>query len=168
MTRRGKGLMLLGILGILILVVFGATYVQAESQETYIKQEYQDYVYEIADDFGICPEIVLALIETESGGNPNAIGSSGDTGLCQIIPKFSKYSKNELLDPYKNIYACCELLSELSMKYEIQDALAAYNMGEYSKKFKRIVGTGQTTEYAEKIMKRAYELEEVHGKHLCN
>lgn len=133
--------------------------------DTYISSEYVRYCEQIGDDYCICPEVLEALIETESGGNASAISSHGAVGLCQIIPKYSKYSKKELLDPYTNIKACAEIITDLSESYDLKDTLIAYNCGEYSATFKKYKGTSEMTKYSKKIIERAYELEEVHGKH---
>lgn len=158
----------LGLMSIVVVTMcLGNAATDAQSMDTAIKQEYQDYCCEIGDEFGICPEVLMAIIETESNGDASAIGADGDTGLCQIIPRFSNYSQKELLDAKTNIYACAEILSRYGTEYELTDALCAYNCGPYSKTFKKIVGTGEMTEYAKKIIDRAYQLEEIHGKHLC-
>ena len=44
----------------------------------------QDFIYEICADEGVPVTLVLAMIETESGFNPEIISSTNDYGLLQI------------------------------------------------------------------------------------
>ena len=84
----------------------------------------------------ITPEIVMAVIEVESKGNPQAIGDGGDSlGLMQIQPKWhrarmERLGVDDLLDPEQNIKVGVDILEELLEKYQdIDAALTAYNVG---------------------------------------
>lgn len=51
--------------------------------------------------YGIEAELTLAIIQTESEFNPNAIGSAGEVGLMQLHPKYHKnpkYSSKENME----------------------------------------------------------------------
>ena len=39
-----------------------------------------------ATELGLAPAIAEAVTAVESGFNPNAVGSAGETGLMQILP----------------------------------------------------------------------------------
>jgi hypothetical protein len=56
-----------------------------------------------APHYGIDPKLAAAVIKTESNFNPKAIGNIGEVGLFQIRPEFSKYSRQELMDPEVNV-----------------------------------------------------------------
>lgn len=90
--------------------------------------------YRIAD-------LVDAIIQVESGGNPNAIGSKGEVGLVQLMPialeELNRVygvkipSKMELLKPETN-----KAYGELYIRYllekfngDVECAVAAYNAG---------------------------------------
>ncbi len=64
-----------------VMIIFTKPY-STNATETYI-----DYCEEIGGRYNICPELIQAIVEKESNYNPNAHGSSDDTGLMQIIPK---------------------------------------------------------------------------------
>jgi len=51
---------------------------------------------------------LTALIHEESGGVVDAVSASGAVGLCQIVPKYSRFTAAELRNPWLNIVACIE------------------------------------------------------------
>ncbi len=78
------------------------------------------------------PELVLALIETESSFNPYAISRSGAQGLMQIMPFWKKELGREddnLTDIDTNLrYGCYILKYYIKLhKGNMSDALAPYN-----------------------------------------
>ena len=126
---------------------------------------YEVYVETICKEYGVCPEVVLALIEAESSGNPNEISDHGAIGLMQVIPKWhwdrmEKLGVTDLYDPYSNILVGVDFLAELFDKYhELPIVLMCYNEGEYHGAPERAMN-GNISDYANKIMKRASELQE--------
>jgi hypothetical protein len=88
--------------------------------------------------------LVLAVIQTESNGNPEAIGDAGKAfGLMQIHtdfhPEFAALSRAQRLDPATNIAYGSRLLSQLiaywstafagNVQLAVRSALAEYNAG---------------------------------------
>jgi hypothetical protein len=75
------------------------------------------------------PSLVLAIIQVESGGNPNAYNHPS-TGLMQVNATRRNGSKAKLLDPYYNILIGIRMLKE---NFEIlgneAKAIMAYNLG---------------------------------------
>ncbi len=78
------------------------------------------------------PDLVLSLIEVESGFNPYAISRSGAQGLMQVMP----FWKSELGRPEDNLtdittnlrYGCAILAYYLDMEGgDVEPALARYN-----------------------------------------
>lgn len=95
-----------------------------------------DYITEIATLYGLDPKIVKALIEVESGGDPYAVGDSGESlGLMQIQPRWhgermARLGVTDLMDPYQNVLIGCDILAEKLAEYgNLHDALSAYNAG---------------------------------------
>ena len=93
----------------------------------------------------LAPEIVLALIEVESGFDPYAVSSAGAQGIMQVMP----FWKSEIGRPQDNLintqtnlrYGCTILKHYLDLEQgRLAEALARYN-GSY----------GQTW-YAERVL----------------
>lgn len=137
--------------------------------DTMVPDEYIPYVREISDQYGICPELILSIIEAESSGQSDAVSSVGCIGLMQIQPKFAqermdKLGVADLYDPYSNILVGVDILAELADKYDdLPTVLMCYNEGEYSGVIEQ-AESGEYSNYAKKIMARAEELEEKVGK----
>lgn len=133
--------------------------------DTYIDSEYVEYIEEICDIYNVSPELIEAIIEVESAGNPDVVSPHGAVGLMQIIPKYQEERMGrlgvyDLYDPYSNILVGVDFIRQLFEDYgEVYDVLMFYNDGypgvEKSRKL-------EFSEYAEKIMKRAEELSKLH------
>lgn len=111
----------------------------------------QDLARDLAIQQGLSPQLVLALIETESGFNPYAISSSQAYGLMQIkpdqagreiFPLLHRYEANPspeyLLNPRRNLNMGLAYLARLKDEYfkNVTDErsqeylmIAAYNGG---------------------------------------
>ncbi len=101
-----------------------------------------DWIEQNANQFGIDPNLVAALILQESGGNPQAYSRSGAAGLMQVMPRdgiaagfdcvngpcfSSRPRTDELLDPQFNIQFGVKMLAGLIQKTgDIREALRAY------------------------------------------
>ena len=69
----------------------------------------------VGDLYDIPPNILHALAYVESRYNVNATGASGDSGLCQIIPKWNRdrmkrLGVTDIYDPYSNVLVCADIL----------------------------------------------------------
>lgn len=128
--------------------------------------DWQEYIEQLCEDKDISPELVEALIERESTWNPEAVNGNC-IGLMQVDKNIYKdlIGSRNLTDPYDNIQIGVEILEELLHKYgEAAPALMFYNAG-YSDNYG--VGAyedGTFSNYADEILKRAEELERLHGK----
>lgn len=84
--------------------------------------------------FDVEPTLILSVIHQESRCIPTALGSSNDTGLMQIVPKWhqeriSDLGVTDLFDPYQNILVGTHLLNALNVQDNPIDALVVYNGG---------------------------------------
>lgn len=128
--------------------------------------DWQEYIEQLCEDKDISPELVEALIERESTWNQEAVNGNC-IGLMQVDKNIYKdlIGSRNLTDPYDNIYVGVTILEELLHKYgEAAPALMFYNAG-YSDNYG--VGAyedGKLSNYADEILKRAEELERLHGK----
>lgn len=61
---------------------------------------------------GVDPAVTETIIKLESNGNPNAIGTKGDSGLMQIRHQYVPETQAELLNPCINIRRGTQLLKQ--------------------------------------------------------
>lgn len=151
-----------------VCMMFGiAVTANTESTDTKLSEEYVYYCEEAGKSYNICPELLQAIIEAESGGDPDAVGEAGEIGMMQIYPVYHQgralhLSVYNLFDPEGNILVGADYLAELFAEYQdMGTVLMIYNGTEDAE----LRGSnGDYTDYAEKIMQRAEELERLHGK----
>lgn len=161
--RLRNRLIIIGIFVIMVLLVLLAD----PNREVNSKSMYIEYCEEIGEQYNIAPELLLALMERESGFNPKAKSKAGAVGLCQIIPKYQKERMEELgvtdlYDPYSNILVCADILAEFREKYygDLYLCLMCYNEGEYGGAKIRW-DEERYSSYATGIVERAAEFGEV-------
>jgi soluble lytic murein transglycosylase len=103
--------------------------------------EYVTTIRTHAEQTGVAPELIAAVIWRESDFNPNARSSQGAVGLMQILPATAEfistqpgglgYSADRLAEPEVNIAFGSWYLHYLIDKYgDERVAIAAYNGGE--------------------------------------
>jgi soluble lytic murein transglycosylase-like protein len=127
----------------------------------------QRYIYEICADEGVPVTMVLAMIEHESGFNPEVVSSTDDYGLMQINAinherLEDKYRCANMTDPYQNIFCGVSIIGSYLERYEgdYTKALMAYNMGDYGAR--KAWDSGITsTRYSERILSLMAKYEEV-------
>ncbi len=100
---------------------------------------YAEIVETTADEYGISPSFVYAVIECESGFDKNAVSSVGARGLMQIMPETflwlqtktkEELHEDSLFDPETNIKYGCYLYSILFNEfYSEETVVAAYHAG---------------------------------------
>jgi soluble lytic murein transglycosylase-like protein len=89
-------------------------------------------VVSASQTYGVKPELIRAVIATESHGDPAAISRAGAVGLMQLMPGTSaQYGVFNAFDPVTNVYAGTHYLADLLHRYRgnVRLALAAYNAG---------------------------------------
>ena len=129
-------------------------------EETYLSAEIVEICEEVGEEYAICPEILMALIERESSGHADAQNGSCK-GLCQVSERWhsgrmDKLGIDDIYDPESNIRLCADYLTEMGAEY--QDI--AIVLGRYhGESHPEIVST-----YTEWILERSEELERAHGK----
>jgi soluble lytic murein transglycosylase-like protein len=85
-----------------------------------------------ARTYGVKPNLVAAVIDAESGGDPAAISRAGAMGLMQLMPgTSSQYGVSNPFDPQANVAGGVRYLHDLLHRYHgnVSYALAAYNAG---------------------------------------
>jgi soluble lytic murein transglycosylase-like protein len=89
-------------------------------------------IYSEAKKNNLSPELVAAVVNTESKFNPAARSRVGAIGLMQLVPKTGRWmGASNLLDPVQNIQAGAKYLKYLSDQFDgdQQKIVAAYNAG---------------------------------------
>lgn len=131
------------------------------------KEEVIMLTEQIGEQYGICPELLQAVIFYESGNDRYAVSAGGDRGYMQVNPKWhgdrmARLGVTNLYDGYENIVTGADYLSELAGKYEdVGLALMKYNGDSRADS---LYEAGQLSEYAKRILNLSAELERAHGK----
>ncbi len=153
------------VLAFSVFMMFPAMEVNAQSEQI-LSDEIIGYCEEIGEQYGICSELLQAMIERESTGNPKAENGSCK-GLMQVSVKYhkdrmEKLGVEDIFDPYGNILVGADYLSELFNENEdVGLVLMIYNGTSDAKERAE---RGEYTSYVEKILDRSAELERLHGK----
>lgn len=95
-------------------------------------ERWRPEVEKAAAKYGVNPEVMLAIIQQESNGNPSARGPTNDVGLCQFTPGTAQqYGLTNRLDPIASIDAQGRLLRDLQNRFHGNQSfmIAAYNTG---------------------------------------
>ncbi|WP_153077280.1 lytic transglycosylase domain-containing protein [Paraburkholderia bonniea] len=115
-------------------------------------------IAEVSHAANIDSALLMAVIDVESGGNPQAVSPKGATGLMQLMPATGKrHGAADLFDPRQNIMAGARYLHILMQQFgNIELALAAYNAGEGAvKKYgMQIPPYDETMAYVPKVLGR--------------
>ena len=101
---------------------------------------YIDIINKYAGEYDLSPELVCAVIQTESKFNKEAVSKKGAGGLMQILdstaywlaPKIGieDFTYEQIFDPEINIRLGCFYLAMLERQYDSMNvALCAYNAG---------------------------------------
>lgn len=138
--------------------------------------EYTEYVETSAEEFGLDPYLLYAVIKTESSFDPSAVSNVGARGLTQIMEETFEWIRfrlgeeeltvyDDMFDPALNIRYGAYLMSYLLEKFgDVREAAAAYHSGAgcvsgwlsdgaYSSDGKRLdtIPSGSAAHYVQKI-----------------
>ena len=94
---------------------------------------YAEVINETARSLGLEPELLHAVIATESGYNSNARSRQGAMGIMQLMPATAqRYGVSDPFDARQNILGGASYLADLLRLFnqDITLTLAAYNAGE--------------------------------------
>ena len=100
--------------------------------------EYEGEIRASAQEFGVEPSLVAAVIRTESRFDSEVVSSQGAYGLMQLLPETARFVaertgiEGDYRDPETNIRIGTRYLSHLQDRYDGDERLmlAAYNSGE--------------------------------------
>lgn len=143
------------IITVLSIVILIGIRIDCHAAETpYLDRELYPIVQQICEPYNICPELICAMIWTESRYDPSA--KNGDCiGLMQINPIFQiermkKLGITDLSDAESNIRVGVDFISELRQNYgELYYVLMIYNMRHDTAVY--LYDTGRYSDYAVSI-----------------
>ena len=166
MKNKNRMAIIAFIVGFVLTFLISVLSANGFEADTDISEEYQEYCEKIGEMYCVCPELLMAMIETESSGNPNATNGTCK-GLMQVSEKWhrdrmERLGVKDIYDPYGNILVATDYLMELAEKYEdIGLVLDVYNGNS---KAMQNAENGILSEYAAKILYRTEMLERIHWK----
>ncbi len=135
---------------------------KAPQQQRSNQTRYWNLINASAQEFGLDPLLVTAVIWKESTFNPNAVSGSDARGLMQLLPTTAaevarklKMPPPDLYDPATNIRLGSKYLADLKRQFGNSElALAAYNAGPGAvRKHKGIPPYPETQHYVTSIVK---------------
>lgn len=147
--------------------------------------KYTDIVEKYADEYKLPPELIYAVIKTESNFNENAISHAGAKGLMQLMDDTNEWvasllrenvHEEDYFHPETNIRRGAYLLSFLIKQFgSTKSAVAAYNAGigrvskwlenpEYSQDGVTLshIPIGETDEYVKRVMETMIKYRELY------
>jgi len=132
--------------------------IQLNFTQKWSKIKIQSCARKYAQMYAVPQEIVLAVIQAESGYRLDAVSSAGAQGLCQVMPQtFKTLMGAEIkkrganpFNPDDNINAGVRYLAQLKKKYGTWTAtLSHYNSGRPNARYP------ETVAYVRKVLKLA-------------
>lgn len=156
---------LVAILSAILAFRFPMTVVSKDNN-TWISDTAYEACVEYGEKYGIAPELLMAMIEIESDGNPYA-ENKGCMGLMQISPKWhwdrmERLGVTDLNNEKGNVLVGADYMAELFSEYgEVSYVLDIFNGNS---KAKYNYENGILSDYSRKILERSAELERIHGK----
>ncbi len=122
------------------------------------RSEIDNLISKYADKNGLDEDFVKAVINQESGFNPNATSHCGAMGLMQLMPTTAQgLGVKNAYDAEQNIEGGTKYLKGLMDRFgnDKQLALAAYNAGPNAvKKYGGIPPYAETQNYVKKVLSK--------------
>ncbi|WP_404360794.1 transglycosylase SLT domain-containing protein [Methylotuvimicrobium sp. KM1] len=132
--------------------------ITAEQHANPNRQIVKSWVEKIAPNYGIDPELVMAVIQAESAFNPGALSNKNAQGLMQLIPATAeRFGVKDTFNPIQNIKGGTAYLHWLMRHFNgnVEWVLAAYNAGEGAvERYKGVPPYRETQNYVKTILKK--------------
>lgn len=131
----------------------------SEASRTFLRElPYGDEIYRTARRYQLDSLLLAALVEVESGFQPEVVSASGAIGLTQIMPDTAAWlGAADIHDPKANLDTGARYLSFLLHQYhgDITLALAAYNAGPGNvDRFGDVPPFRETRSYVDRVLGR--------------
>jgi soluble lytic murein transglycosylase-like protein len=119
------------------------------------RRQIEQWVENLAPEYGLEPELVLAVIAVESAFNPRARSRKNAHGLMQLIPATARrFGVRDMHDPIENLKGGMAYLRWLMGKFKgnLDLVLAGYNAGEGAvRRFGGIPPYKETRRYVKRV-----------------
>lgn len=126
------------------------------SPNTVEGHKYEAEITAASEATGVPGNLLAAMMNQESRGNPAAVSPKGASGLMQLMPETAKeLGVANIKDPKENIMGGAKYMAQQLKKYngDTRLALAAYNAGPGAvDKYNGIPPYKETVDYVTKIM----------------
>ncbi|MGZ8217975.1 transglycosylase SLT domain-containing protein [Methylomagnum sp.] len=120
------------------------------------RQLIEGWVAQIAPNYSVDPDLVLAVIQAESGFDSAALSNKNAQGLMQLIPATAeRFGVKDIWNPLENIKGGTAYLNWLLRHFSgnVEWALAAYNAGERTvEQYQGVPPYKETQNYVKRIM----------------
>lgn len=159
--------MVLFLSGVMIAATPLPTKRDYEGSVRYSSQEIRRAVAFYAVRYRLDPDLLRAVIKTESDFRQDVVSHKGAVGLMQLTPDTAATLRvADVHDPLQNIRGGAKQLRHLLNLYEgdLPLALAAYNAGVHRVKGGKIPRIRETRSYVRKVLKH---YEHYKGQHRC-
>lgn len=142
MNKKARVIIIIAIILGAILISVMANLIISLTQKSSYPKKYEEYVEEYSSLYNVPEYVVYAIINTESGFDPDAKSSDGAIGLMQMLPSTFKFlasesqldeevSTNDLYNPEIAIRYGVYYLRYLFNRFQRWETVyAAYNAGE--------------------------------------
>ena len=135
-------------------------------------RDYSAYVHKAAAKYDLEPELIKAVIRTESNGNHRAVSRKGAMGLMQLMPSTANdLNVSNPFNPEENIEGGAKYLKQLIERFDgnLTLALAAYNSGPKTvERYGAVPPIQETRQYVQKVYthyngRRSYAFSDADG-----
>lgn len=114
------------------------------------------FVNLIAPEYQLAPQLVLAVMSTESNFDPWAVSPKNAQGLMQLMPDTAtRFKVRQIADPAQNIRGGMAYLRWLLAYFEgdLTLVLAAYNAGERAvERYQGVPPYAETRQYVQRVL----------------
>jgi soluble lytic murein transglycosylase-like protein len=118
-------------------------------------EAYEELIQKAAETYELDPDLIRAVMETESAFNPTVVSPVGAQGLMQLMPELGReMGVLDPFDPAQNVMGGARYLRQLldAQRGNIPLALASYNAGPGNvARYRGIPPFEETRNYVKKI-----------------